>query len=110
MTSLASQAITPIGETRSIYFSSCLSRRLATDAQADTQIALFRAAFAEDNAMIEAQQRVISLTPEPRMLGIAVDGPLNLFRQLMARLIEAEQAPDAVPPAEKRHVRVRAAG
>jgi len=110
-TSLTSQAITPIGETRSIYyFSSCLSRRLATDAQADTQIALFRAAFAEDNAMIEAQQRVISLTPEPRMLGIAADGPLNLFRKLMARLMDAEQAPDAGPPAEKRRVRVRAAG
>jgi phenylpropionate dioxygenase-like ring-hydroxylating dioxygenase large terminal subunit len=111
-TSLTSQPITPIGENQSIYyFSSCLSRKLATEAQADAQIALFRNAFAEDNAMIEAQQRVINLTPEPRMLGTMADGPLNLFRQLMAGLIAAEQPPGAAPPtAEKQRTRVRAAG
>ena len=92
--SLTSQAITPIGEKQSIYyFSSCLARERANGEQADAQIELFRRAFNEDNAMIEAQQRVIDQTPEPRMLGTVSDGALNQFRQLMARLIEEEAVP-----------------
>jgi vanillate O-demethylase monooxygenase subunit len=95
-TSLTSQAITPIAEKESIYyFSSCLERARANDQQADAQIDLFRRAFDEDNAMIEAQQRVIDLTSEPRMLATSADGPLNQFRQLMADLIEQERSPQA---------------
>lgn len=95
-TSLTSQAITPITEKQSIYyFSSCLDRAHANDQQADAQIDLFRRAFDEDNAMIEAQQRVIDLTPQPRMLATSADGPLTQFRQLMAELIDKERSPAA---------------
>jgi len=92
--SLTSQAITPIDEAHSIYyFSSCLDALHADDAQADAQIDFFRRAFDEDNAMIEAQQRVIDRTPQPRMLATASDGALTQFRQIMAHLIEQERVP-----------------
>lgn len=106
--SLTSQAITPIDEKQSIYyFSSCLDRARANEEQADAQIALFRRAFNEDNVMIEAQQRVIDQTSQPRMLGTASDGALNQFRQLMARLIEEEAAPSS--PAAANEQRLAAA-
>jgi vanillate O-demethylase monooxygenase subunit len=54
-------------------------------------IAVFEKAFAEDNAMIEAQQRVIDRTPQPAMLGTSSDHALNQFRRLMAGLIDAER-------------------
>ena len=54
------------------------------------QLALFERAFAEDNAMIEAQQKIIDRTPQPRMLGIRADHALNQFRRLMDELIAAE--------------------
>lgn len=97
---MTSQAITPISEKKSIYyFSSCIERARANDLQADAQIDLFRRAFDEDNVMIEAQQRVIDLTPQPRMLATTADVALNQFRQLMAALIDKERAPQ---PEEKR--------
>jgi Vanillate O-demethylase oxygenase C-terminal domain len=52
---------------------------------------VFEKAFAEDNAMIEAQQRVIDGTPQPVMLGTSSDHALNQFRRLMAGLIDAER-------------------
>jgi len=66
---------------------------LATEEQSKQQIAVFERAFAEDNAMIEAQQRVVDRTPERRMMVLSTDGALNQFRWLMAGLIEAEQQP-----------------
>ena len=102
--SQTSQAITPIDEKQSIYyFSSCLDRESANEEQADAQIELFRRAFDEDNAMIEAQQRVIDRTPRPRMLATASDGALNQFRRLMARLIEEEAGADASAVANGQH-------
>ena len=44
--------------------------------------------------MIEAQQRVIDRTPQPKMLGTASDNALNRFRRLMAELMEAERPAD----------------
>jgi vanillate O-demethylase monooxygenase subunit len=85
--SLISQAVTPISERQTIYYySGCLSRSYATEEQSRRQIAVFEKAFAEDKAMIEAQQRVIYRTQERRM---------------MAGLIEAEQTPRS-RPAERR--------
>ena len=50
-----SQALTPMDEQHTIYYYSGW----------------------EDNAIIEAQQRVITRTPQPHMLGIRADHALN---------------------------------
>jgi vanillate O-demethylase monooxygenase subunit len=100
--SLTSQAVTPISERQTVYYySGCLNRSYATEEQSRDQIAVFEKAFAEDKAMIEAQQRVVERTPERRMMVLSTDGALNQFRRLLAGLIEAEQqAPSR--PAERR--------
>src|SRR5712691_3445456 len=90
--SMTSQAVTPITEHQTIYYySGCLPRSYASEENSRKQLAVFEKAFAEDNAMIEAQQRVIDGTPQPVMLGTSSDHALNQFRRLMAGLIEAEQ-------------------
>jgi len=100
--SLTSQAVTPISDRQTMYYySGCLSRSYATEEQSKQQIAFFEKAFAEDKAMIEAQQHVIDRTPERRMMILANDGALNQFRRLMAGLIEAEQQSPSWP-AERR--------
>jgi phenylpropionate dioxygenase-like ring-hydroxylating dioxygenase large terminal subunit len=87
-----SQAVTPIDDGRTVYYySSCLNRKFATEEHSRQQMAVIERAFAEDKAMIEAQQQVIARTPQARMLRLAADGALNQFRRLMAGLIEAEQ-------------------
>jgi phenylpropionate dioxygenase-like ring-hydroxylating dioxygenase large terminal subunit len=98
----SSQAVTPIDEQHAIYyFSGCLTKRGAVEEESRQQLAFFARAFAEDNAMIEAQARVIARTSEPRMLGIRADHALNQFRRLMRELIAAEDPNAAVyhPPA-----------
>jgi vanillate O-demethylase monooxygenase subunit len=99
--SLTSQAVTPIAERETVYYySGCLEKRLATEESSRQQIAFFEKAFAEDKAIIEAQQQVIAATPETRMLRLAADGALNRFRRLMADLMAAEQPADqAIPQA-----------
>ncbi len=101
-TTLTSQAVTPIDERHTVYYySGCLEKRFATEAQSLAQFAVFERAFAEDNAMIEAQQQVIWKTPEPRMLGTSSDRALNQFRRLMDELMAAEgdeRAANRAPP------------
>ena len=90
--SSTSQAVTPIDDTHTIYYySSCLSRQFATEEHSQQQMAVIERAFAEDRAMIEAQQQVIGRSSNTRMVRLAADGSLNQFRRLMAQLIEAEQ-------------------
>jgi vanillate O-demethylase monooxygenase subunit len=100
-TTLTSQAVTPIDERHTIYYySGCLEKGFAGEDQSKTQFVLFERAFAEDKAMIEAQQQVIWGTQEPRMLGTSSDHALNQFRRLMAELIDAEQQPAKAAAAE----------
>jgi vanillate O-demethylase monooxygenase subunit len=100
--SLTSQAVTPISERQTVYYySGCLRRNYATEEQSRDQIGVFEKAFAEDKAMIEAQQRVVDRTPERRMMVLATDGALNQFRRLMAGLMEAEHQSQS-RPAERR--------
>jgi vanillate O-demethylase monooxygenase subunit len=47
-------------------------------------------AFAEDKTMIEAQQRVIDQTPNPRIMPAAHDRAITLFNQLVARMVREE--------------------
>jgi phenylpropionate dioxygenase-like ring-hydroxylating dioxygenase large terminal subunit len=90
-TTTTSQAVTPIDEQHTIYYySGCLPRRLASEEDSRQQLVLFERAFAEDNAMIEAQQRVIARTLLPRMLWIRADHALNQFRRLMDELMATE--------------------
>lgn len=96
---MTSQAVTPITEHQTIYYySGCLPRSYATEENSRQQIAVFEKAFAEDNAMIEAQQRVIDHTAQPTVLGMSADNALNQFRRLMAALIDAER-----PAAREEH-------
>jgi phenylpropionate dioxygenase-like ring-hydroxylating dioxygenase large terminal subunit len=96
-TTSTSQAVTAIDARHTIYYySGCLPKRIATADESRQQLAFFERAFAEDNAMIEAQARVIERTPEPRMLGIRADHALNQFRRLMDELIAAEDPNAAV--------------
>jgi phenylpropionate dioxygenase-like ring-hydroxylating dioxygenase large terminal subunit len=109
--SSTSQAVTPISEHQTIYYySSCLSRTFATEEHSRQQMAVIERAFAEDRAMIEAQQDIIASTPEARMLRLSSDGALNQFRRLMAGLIDAEQVPGvaASSAAEVRQTREEA--
>ena len=97
--SMTSQAVTPITEHQTIYYySGCLPKSHATEENSQLQLAVFEKAFAEDNAMIEAQQRVIDRTPEPVMLGTSSDHALNQFCRLMAGLIEAERSQASAEP------------
>jgi phenylpropionate dioxygenase-like ring-hydroxylating dioxygenase large terminal subunit len=97
-TTTTSQAVTPIDEQHTVYYySGCLPRRLASEEDSRQQLALFERAFAEDNAMIEAQQRVIARTLEPRMLWIRADHALSQFRRLMEELMAAEARGSAAP-------------
>jgi phenylpropionate dioxygenase-like ring-hydroxylating dioxygenase large terminal subunit len=98
--SSTSQAVTPISESKTVYYySSCLSRKFATEEHSRRQMAVIERAFAEDKAMIEAQQPVVAATPEARMLRLSSDGALNQFRRLMAGLIDADQLPRPESPA-----------
>jgi vanillate O-demethylase monooxygenase subunit len=102
--SSTSQAVTPISEDKTVYYySSCLSRKFATEEHSRQQMAVIERAFAEDRAMIEAQQEVIANAPKTRMLQLAADGALNQFRRLMVGLIEAEQRPDLADREEASH-------
>ena len=47
-------------------------------------------AFEEDRAMIEGQQKIISLTPDRPMIPIGADAGLNQARWLIDRLLKAE--------------------
>ncbi len=49
-------------------------------------------AFAEDRAMITAQQAMLKLGPSP-MVAIAADAALARFRQILQRALQAEGAP-----------------
>ncbi len=102
--SSTSQAVTPISEDKTVYFySSCLSRRLASEEHAREQMAVIERAFSEDRAMIEAQQQIIASTRQSRMLQLASDGALNRFRRLMAGLIAAEQETNPTLSVEAAH-------
>ena len=48
-------------------------------------------AFEEDKVMIEAQQRVIDQTPEPRIMPTAHDRGVTLFNRLVKKLVQTEE-------------------
>ncbi len=88
-----SQAVTPLGPKRARYFFSWGPRRGHGDeALRDSLMQLAGVAFGEDKAMIEAQQRVIDRTPEPRVMPTAHDKGVTLFNRLVERLAKQNSA------------------
>jgi vanillate O-demethylase monooxygenase subunit len=91
------QAITPMTDDTSRYFFSWAPNRLsssgASDEMADGMLAIARAAFEEDRIMIEAQERVLKLTPNPQQIATVFDNALSQLRWIMDKLAKEEGQP-----------------
>jgi vanillate O-demethylase monooxygenase subunit len=86
-----SQAVTPLGDKSSRYFFSWGPHRAHGDeAYRDTLMAMADQAFGEDKVMIEAQQRVIDQTPDPKVMPTAHDRGLIMFNRLVEKLVREE--------------------
>jgi phenylpropionate dioxygenase-like ring-hydroxylating dioxygenase large terminal subunit len=86
-----SQAVTPLGPKSSRYFFSWGPRRGHGDeGLRDTLMELAAIAFGEDKVMIEAQQKVIDRTPDPRIMPTAHDKGVTIFTRLVERMAKAE--------------------
>jgi len=86
------QAVTPVGDKRSRYlYATGIGSRYASMAMLESRMAVINAAFAEDNRMIEAQQRVWDATPAgtPRAF-LPQDKAPYLFRHLIERRLALE--------------------
>ena len=88
----SSQAVTPTGaKTARYFFSYGIHRNHGDDASLDKMMALLAEVFAEDKSMIEAQQRIIDLTPEPKIMPTAHDRGGTIFNQKVAMLVREER-------------------
>ncbi|MGZ3196790.1 MAG: aromatic ring-hydroxylating dioxygenase subunit alpha [Croceibacterium sp.] len=93
-----SQAVTPMTAKTSRYFFSWGPRRGHGDeALRASLMQLAGQAFNEDKVMIEAQQRVIDRTPDPRIMPTAHDKGVTIFNRLVERLAKAENAAATLP-------------
>lgn len=91
--SFTMQAVTPMTDKASRYFFAWGPRRVEDIGglqEAFYEVA--KQAFAEDRKVIEAQQRVIDLHPEERMMKLASDRGLQLFRQLWNEMLHSERS------------------
>jgi phenylpropionate dioxygenase-like ring-hydroxylating dioxygenase large terminal subunit len=81
-----SQAVTPVGNKTARYFFSWGPHcRHGDAALRDMLMALANQAFAEDKAMIEAQQRVIDRTGHAQVMAIKHDLSVTLFNRLLEK-------------------------
>jgi vanillate O-demethylase monooxygenase subunit len=88
------QAVTPMTSRTTRYFYAAGAR--STDIDPDRVDRLFgvvEAAFEEDKAIIEAQQKVIDLDPARRMLPTSLDAGPTQFRKLVQSLLERDRGP-----------------
>jgi vanillate O-demethylase monooxygenase subunit len=84
------QAVTPIGSRTSRYFYAAGAR--ATDIDPDRLERLFAVtttAFHEDKRLIEAQQKLIALEPDRKMLPTSLDAGPTQFRKLVEAMAAA---------------------
>lgn len=82
-----SQAVTSTGpDTARYFFSWGPHCRHGDAAQRDKMMGIAGQAFAEDKTMIEAQQRVIAMTPDPQIMPTAHDRAVTLYNRLVERL------------------------
>jgi len=89
---VSSQAVTPTGDKTTRYFY-ChgIHRRFGDAALRDAMLDVVRKAFGEDKVMIEAQQRVIDGTPEPKVMATTQDRAVVSFNRLVERLALSER-------------------
>jgi vanillate O-demethylase monooxygenase subunit len=82
-----SQAVTPMtAKTSRYFFSWGPHRNHGDEALRDALMDLAGKAFNEDRAIIEAQQRVIDSTIEPRIMPTGADRGVTMFNRLVANL------------------------
>jgi vanillate O-demethylase monooxygenase subunit len=102
-----SQAVTPLTEKTSRYFFSWGPHRKHGDAALrDTLMGVAHKAFAEDRTMIEAQQRIIDMTPAARIMPTSADRAITLFNQIVAKRLREERQPTEVDPAARGHIKL----
>jgi phenylpropionate dioxygenase-like ring-hydroxylating dioxygenase large terminal subunit len=90
---VSNQAVTPTGDrTTRYFFSHGIHRRFGNEAVRDAMLDVVKKAFGEDKVMIEAQQRVIDGTPEPKVMATAQDRAVVSFNRLVERLVLAERS------------------
>lgn len=88
------QAVTPVSARTSRYFYAAGARRQDIDAdKLERLFAVTAAAFGEDKALIEAQQKLIDLDPGRRMLPTSLDAGPTRFRKLVDTLLAGDGAP-----------------
>jgi nitrite reductase/ring-hydroxylating ferredoxin subunit len=86
-----SQAVTPMAEKSSRYFFSWgPHKKFGDEALRDTLMKIGATAFEEDRIMIEAQQRVIDSTADPRIMPTSADMGVTLFNRLVEKIVRAE--------------------
>lgn len=87
MSSMNSQAVTPIDEHRTKYYYSVCHPVTEPDYHESLKFRFKMAqlGFSEDKVMIEAQQRVVNENPDDLMLGIKHDKAPNHFRKLVKK-------------------------
>lgn len=86
----SAQAVTPTSEKTTRYFFSNGSHAPADMQQVDDLWQITLQAFAEDNVMIEGQQRIIDLEPERRIMPAVGDKATVLFNRLVDHLVRDE--------------------
>ena len=87
-----SQAVTPTGAKTSRYFFSWGPHKAHGDeALRDLLMGIAAQAFNEDKVMIEAQQRVINGTPDPRIMPTAHDRGVTIFSRLVEKMAREER-------------------
>jgi phenylpropionate dioxygenase-like ring-hydroxylating dioxygenase large terminal subunit len=88
-----SQAVTPLTAKTSRYFFSWGPHRAhGNEAHRDALMGVAAMAFEEDRVMIEAQQKVIDRTADPRVMPTAHDKGVTMFNRLVDRLVKVEAA------------------
>ncbi|BAK67937.1 putative iron-sulfur protein [Sphingobium sp. SYK-6] len=87
-----SQAVTPMaGKTARYFFSWGPHRSHGDAALRDMLMGIAAQAFDEDKVMIEAQQQVIDMTPEPQVMPTVHDRGVTLFNRLVEKLAREER-------------------
>lgn len=91
----SSSVVTPETDLTSHYFFRWGPQSHENPAIADILLQAADVGFAEDRAIIEAQQRVIKRDPHRKMLGISADAGLVQMRRVFDELIKEETQPVA---------------
>lgn len=87
------QAVTPLTDGTSRYFFSYgPTRATGSPELLERMFDMAKAAFGEDKAMIEAQQKTLAIDPHVKMMPVSADAALSRFRWLLGKMVK-EEAP-----------------